>query len=186
MTGSEAADWLEEQFGGMGLLLDERGKKIRVAHLDGKACTVCARPFADGEAVYRVRHRKGRSMFGGRHTEIAPVCPQCFEHIEERLWFVFVYSAGECGNCGRMVHETEARLRNAKRHYCCEHCREKHGAKLYAEKARKRRADARDHRANAWCVTRASSQNAMMRNTVRPPASRKLIARYGCDFHIVI
>ena len=144
MTDIDAIERLKERFGG-GLFLDERGKKIRQAHLYGKACGLCTRPFDDTEAVYRLRHRKDGVTLGrshvGRH-EIAPVCHECFEGYVKEWWgikCVGVYATVECANCGRTVHETERRRFK----YCCSHCRATHSAGLYSEKARKQRADIR-------------------------------------------
>jgi len=139
MTDSEAADRLREHFAGTGWLLDERGKKVRFARLDGKACGLCARPFDDGEAVYRLRLRKTDT------SEIAPICHQCFEAYVKEWWgikIIGVFSTEKCANCGRTVHQTELRLR-AKRTFCCDACQTKHGAVFYAERARKLRADQR-------------------------------------------
>ena len=54
-SSTSAVDRLKEQFAESGLLLSPRGRVIRDARLHGKTCAQCSRPFADGEAVCRLR-----------------------------------------------------------------------------------------------------------------------------------
>jgi hypothetical protein len=140
-----------------------RWLNVEEAARSGKCCACCGRSLLDGEPVWRRRVHYGHF----HRLTIAPVCADC------RPDWKPVYSTGECGGCGRPVHQTE--YRDRARAYCCQRCEKD----IEAARQRQHRTEARGpSRQCVECDETFEPQRADVRycsNACRQKAYRKRV-----------
>jgi hypothetical protein len=134
-TSNKQADNIPDLIAALRASVDARTLRLRKAATHGKICGGCGRKLRADEPVWRYQQQTGRGLFGGTCSDLAPYCAEC----RRDYWDVF--QSGECGTCGRPVHNTDRRRRRWI--FCCGQCRGRHLEAHQAATARQRRAEAR-------------------------------------------
>ena len=129
----EIAKDIEKLLNGGVEVTDEERQRRHFRYDVAKTCSHCAdceRPLAPDEPIWRQRISLGRSMFGGTHHRLLPVCETCSHAKRSEYSYRYPHPSTEfrpaqpCEGCGRPVHERYRDGLFHRNHHviCCEDC----------------------------------------------------------------